>query len=305
MSKQINKTMLRRYFIGYILLFVAGCTTVTNNQRKNSNNSLLKDQEKLRFAVSGIQSLANWPRDYTPFRVALEEVLETKIEFVPIDSLMEATALQLALVDIVLAGPSEYAIIKARTNAVPIVAVTRPTYRAVIVVRKDSEIKSLADLKDKTIELGKIGSTGSYLGQIKMLMDAGLNIQSDVNILNSKEYHFKALKNGEVDAWGRTSHRYEKTMQQEGVSQNDYLLLAESPRLPNDVFIASSKLEPMVVAEIRERMLKNKEKMLQAILSIPPLPSKYEGGTLVPAEDSDYDMIREVYKAIGEENFIK
>lgn len=297
--------MFRRYFLGYLLLFIAGCTAVTNNPRPNSNNSLLQQKEKLRFAVSDLKGIANWQRDYTPFRTALEEVLETKIEFVPIDSLMEATALQLALVDMVLAGPSEYVIIKARTNAVPIVAVTRPSYRAVIVVRKDSNIKSLADLKDKTIELGKVGSTGSYLGQMKMLMDAGLNIKSDVKIINSKEYHFKALKNGEVDAWGRTSHRYEKTMQQEGSSQNDYLLLAESPQLPNDVFIASSKLEPMLVAEIRERMLTNKEKMLQAILSMPPLPSKYEGGTLVPAEDSDYDMIRQVYKAIGEDNFIK
>ncbi len=294
--------MLRRHFLWYFLLFVAGCTAATNQPR----NSLLKDKDKLLFAVSDVQGLEELQRDYGPFRTALQEVLETKIEFFPVDNFLEvATALQLALVDLVLAGPSEYTIVRARTNAMPIVALTRPNYRAAIAVRGDSGLKSLADLKGKTIELGNVGSTGSYIGQIKMLMDAGLKPKYDIKIVTSKEYHLKVLKNDEVDAWGRTLHRYESSMQQEGASDSDYRLLAKGIQLPHDVFIASSKLEPMLVDEIRDRMLENQDRLLQAILSVPRFTSKFKGATLVPANDSDYDMIREVYKAMGEENFIK
>ena len=294
--------MLRRHFLWYFLLFVAGCTAATNPPR----NPLLKDKDKLLFAVSDVQGLEELQRDYGLFRTALEEVLETKIEFFPVDNFVEATtALQLGLVDLVLVGPSEYAIARARTNAVPIVALTRHNYFAAIVVRRDSDIKSLADLKGKTIELGKVGITGSYVGQIKMLMDAGLNPLSDVKIVSSKEYHLKALKNGEVDAWGRTLHRYESSLQQEDVFESDYSLLAKGKPLPNDVFIASSKLEPILVAEVRERMLENQEKLLQAILSVSRFTSKFKDATLAPANDSDYDMIREVYKAMGEGDFIK
>ncbi|NES07226.1 MAG: PhnD/SsuA/transferrin family substrate-binding protein [Okeania sp. SIO2F4] len=165
------KTMLRRYFLWYFILFVAGCTAATNNQRSN-NNSLLKDQDKLLFAVSDVQGLEELQGDYGQFRTAWEEVLETKIEFFPVDNFLEvATALQLALVDLVLAGPSEYTLVRARTNSMPIVALTGPNYRAAIAVRGDSGLKSLADLKGKTIELGNVGSTGSYsdvlLHQIK------------------------------------------------------------------------------------------------------------------------------------------
>ncbi len=294
--------MLRRHFLWYFLLFVAGCTAATNPPR----NPLLKEKDKLLFAVSDVQGLEELQRDYGPFRTALEEVLETKIEFFPVDNFLEvATALQLALVDLVLAGPSEYTIVRARTNAMPIVALTRPNYRAAIAVRGDSGLKSLADLKGKTIELGNVGSTGSYIGQIKMLMDAGLKPKYDIKIVTSKEYHLKALKNDEVDAWGRTLHRYESSMQQEGASESDYRLLAKGIQLPHDVFIASSKLEPMLVDEIRDRMLENQDRLLQAILSVPRFTSKFKGATLAPANDSDYDMIREVYKAMGEENFIK
>ncbi|GGA01238.1 hypothetical protein [Okeania sp. KiyG1] len=59
------------------------------------------------------------------------------------------------------------------------------------------------------------------------------------------------------------------------------------------------------MAEIRERMLENKAQLLQAIFSVPRFASKFKGATFVPANDSDYNIIREVYKAMGEENFIK
>ncbi|MGD1702227.1 phosphate/phosphite/phosphonate ABC transporter substrate-binding protein [Dapis sp. BLCC M229] len=301
--------MLRRYFFWYLLLFVASCTATTNNERSN-NNSLLKEKDKLLFAVSDVPGLEELQRDYEPFRSALEDVLETKIEFFPVDNIVEATtALQLGLVDLVHVGPSEYAIVRARTNAIPIVALTRPNYLSIIAVRRDSGIESLADLKGKIIELGEVGMTANYIGPIKMVIDAGLNPQSDIKIVYSKDYQLKALKNGDLDAWGRGLHRYEVALQQEGVSESDYLILAKGPQLPHDVFIASSKLEPILVDEIRQRMLKNQDRLLQAILSVPMsaslLNSKFKGATLAPANDSDYDMIREVYKAMGEENFIK
>ncbi|NER32879.1 MAG: PhnD/SsuA/transferrin family substrate-binding protein [Oscillatoria sp. SIO1A7] len=290
--------MFRRRFLGYFLLFAGGCTAAKNNIDSN-NNSLLKEKQKLRLAVSDVQGMADLEQNYGLFRTALEEVLETKIEFFSVDNAVEvAAALQLGLVDIVLIGPSEYVIVTARTNAVPIVALTRHNYFSIIAVRADSDIKSLADLKGKTIELGEIGITGNYIGQMKMLMDAELNPQSDLKIINSIDYKLKALKNGEVDAWGRVVHRYKKALKDEGESEEDYPILARSIDLPNDVFVASSQLESALVVEIRDRMLKNKDKLVQSIVSVPTFSAKFKDSTLAPANDSDYDMIREVYKAM-------
>ena len=296
--------MFRRRFLGYFLLFAGGCTAATNNIDSSHNNSLLKEKQKLRFAVSDVQGMAELEQDYGLFRTALEEVLETKIEFFSVDNVVEvAAALKLGLVDLVLVGPSEYVIVTARTNAVPIVALTRHNYFSIIAVRADSDIQSLADLKGRTIELGEIGITGNHIGQMKMLMDAELNPQSDLKIINSIDYKLKALKNGEVDAWGRVIHKYKKALKDEGESEEDYPILARSIDLPNDVFVASSQLESALVVEIRDRMLKNKDKLVQSIISVPAFAAKFKDSTLAPANDSDYDMIRDVYKAMGQDKF--
>ena len=141
--------MKRRNFLWYSLLFVAGCTAGTNSPTGGGSSA-----EALRLAVTDVQGQEDLERDYGPFRLALEEALERPVEFFPVDSYTEAVpALQLGLVDLVLTGPSEYVLIRTRTNAVPLTAITRPNYHAAIAVSSKSDIKSLAELKGKTIAL--------------------------------------------------------------------------------------------------------------------------------------------------------
>ena len=42
--------------------------------------------KKLRFAVRDVKRIEELQQDYEPLRKALEEVLETKIEFFPVDN---------------------------------------------------------------------------------------------------------------------------------------------------------------------------------------------------------------------------
>ena len=126
--------MLRRHFLWYFLLFIAGCKTITNHK-----NSWPQNQKKLLFAVSDVQGLEQLQEEYGQFITTLAKVLETKIEFFPVNNLVEATtALQLDEVDLIHAGPSEYVIITTRTNARPIVALTRPNYHACLLYTSPS-----------------------------------------------------------------------------------------------------------------------------------------------------------------------
>ena len=84
-------------------------------------------------------------------------------------------ALAAKQLDFVLTGPAEYVVFRARTNAQPVVALTRPDYFSQIVVLADGPIKALGDLKGKKISFGEIGSTSQHLGPAQILMDAGLS----------------------------------------------------------------------------------------------------------------------------------
>lgn len=300
--------MKRRNFLYNSLLFITGCAAAKSKPNDNLGNSNGSQPEKLRFSVTDRKGLEPLQRDYEPFRKALEQVLAKKIEFFPTENyLSAASALELDMVDLVLAGPSEYTVIRARTNASPIIAIQRPNLRSVIAVRANTRIKSVAQLKGKKIALGEVGGTSSYIGPIKFLLDAKLNPQSDVQILmlgTGGSKGLEELKNGKVDAWGGTSHRYEKFLQTEGVSESVYPLIIKGPLLPGDVFVVNSRLAPALVEEMRSSILKHQDKLLPALLATEN-NQKYKESQLTPANDADYNIIREVYKAIGQGDFIQ
>lgn len=293
----------RRSFIGLTLLFLASCSATT--QIANFAPAGGDGADALQFAVTDVQGLDKLERDYEAFRVALEVALEREIEFYPVNSYTEAaSALQQGKIDIALTGPSEYVLIRARTNAIPVVAITRPNYHSAIAVPAASPVKTVADLKGKTIAMLKVGSTSGHLGPTEMLMEAGLDPKTDYQVkMLGREGSLKALKSGEVEAWGGPLIDYERFLREEGLSEADFTLLKKGPPLPNDVFVVNSNTDPQLIALLRDRAIARQQDLMAALSSV-SANEKFQESTLVAVEDGDYDMIREVYRAIGEGGFV-
>lgn len=294
--------MKRRHFVGLSVLFVASCSTTVNQSNRSSSSFTVSEPETLEFAVTDVQGAEDLQQNYQTFRTVLGEVLEKKIELFPVDNyIAAAVALQSGQLKLALTGPSEYVIMRARTNAVPIIAITRPDYHSIILVRVNSEIKSPAQLKGKTIAMWEIGATGGHLSPIKILLDAGLNPQSDFKISMLGRKGLQALKKDQVDALAIGVNRYKDLLKTDGLSTNDFRIIATGQPLPSDLFVASSNLPNNLVEKIRDRLVENQDKLIEAIL-VGKANDKYQGAKLVPANDSDYNIIREVYKAIGQGN---
>lgn len=297
------KTMKRRHFLWTSLLF-AGCTTVTSTSTKQSSRlKTISQPEKLRFAVSDVKGLEDLQKDYGALRDLLAEILEKKVDFFPVESyIAAAAALQLNQVDLVFTGPSEYVVMRTRTNAVPIVAIERQKYYCVIATHSGSGVQSVANLKGKTIAMWEVGSTSGHLGPTKLLIDAGLDPKADLKIELLGKQGLPALQQGAVTAWGGSVRRYDEFLKSKGLSENDFPIIAQGPTLPSDPFVASSQLDPAFVAQIQQRLLQNQDRVLQAIA--PADGNKFEGAKMVQVNDADYNMIRDVYNAIGQGNFV-
>lgn len=295
--------MKRRNFVTGSLLFVGGCSAATQTRSTQSRVTMPK---KLRFAVTDAKGLEELQRDYEPFRAALEEVLETNIEFFPVENLIAAAPAMLAgEMDFAWAGPSEYVVLRARAQAVPVVTLQRQNYRTVIAVYAGSGIQSLADLKGKTLDVWQLGAAASHLGAVKMLIDAGVNPLEVKIIEPDDDGRLARLKTGKVDAASRALSRYLAALKEEGLSAKDYPVLAQGPLLPGDVFAVSSQISPQVIEVIRSRMLERREKLMQAILAGEELAKRFGGGILSATNDMDYNMIREVYRVIGQSEVIQ
>ena len=298
--------MKRRQFLGYSLLFLEGCAF----SQVSASFNLVEENltERLRFAVTDVQGLEKLEKNYEKFRNALEAVLQTPIEFFPVESYTAAVvALQFNQVDLVLTGPSEYVLIHSRTNAIPLIGIARPQYYSVIATTADSPIKSLQDLKGKTIAMRNIGSTGGHLGPTQLLMEAGLrpNVDYQAKMLGVEKREI-ALKNGTADAWAGSISDYENYLLIPGFSQQDFPILKQGYPLPNDLLVVSSLLRPQQIEAYKARILnhKNQDYLLTSLVTGKET-QKYQGSKFVPVRDADYDSIRQIYQAIGSEKLIQ
>ncbi|AFY31484.1 PhnD/SsuA/transferrin family substrate-binding protein [Calothrix sp. PCC 7507] len=293
--------MKRRKFLWSFLLFAAGCSAATNT---HSSTSQVKIPEKLRFSITDAKGIKELQGNYEPFRAALEKVLETKIEFFPVeDILATAPAMLSGQVDLTWAGPSEYVILRARAQAKPVVRLERLNYNTVIVVSAKSKIKSLKDLKGKTLDVWRMGGAASHLGAVELLVDAGIQ-PSEIKIIALNTSSLQKLKTGAVDAQSMSLAEYRNRLKVDKLSESEFLLLAQGPPLPGDVFAVSSQLESQITEAIGSRMIKQQDLLLQAILSVEAL-AKFQGATMTAAIDADFDMIRRAYQAIGQEKVIQ
>lgn len=296
--------MKRRYFLGYSLLFLGGCTGAKSLGSRSPSPLVMPN--RLRFTVTDAKGLAGLREEYEPFRVALEEMLQTSVEFFAVDDyFMAASALQSGQLDLAWAGPSEYVAIRARTNAIPLVSLVRSSYRSLIVVRGDSGIRSLRDLKGKTIDMWKLGSTAGQLGAVTLLAEVGLNPRTDITTILTKDNSLEPLKTGLADAWARPWNRYISALKQEKVTAADYPILAEGKRLPGDVFVLSSRLGSKLALAIQERLINQSTRCLQAINESPSLAERFSDAQLTLARDEDYEVLRQAYRLLGQDDFLQ
>ncbi|TVP65241.1 MAG: phosphate/phosphite/phosphonate ABC transporter substrate-binding protein [Nodularia sp. (in: Bacteria)] len=296
--------MKRRKLVCNFILFIGGCSTRVSPIETSSYNASNSTSNNFKFAVADVTGLEDLQRDYGDFRTTLEEVLGIPIEFFPVKNrTAAAAALQSGQVDIVLAGPSEYVVLNSRAKAIPIVAIQRHNYYPIILVRADSKIKSLAQLKGKTIAMRRIGSTSGHLAPTKMLMNAGLDPNTDVQIVMLGNQGMQALKKGEVDAWTIASDRYKILLKSEGLSEKEFSVIAKGTLLPSDLFVMNNQLAFSLIEDVRSRMLEHHDKLLESLL-VTEVNQPYRGSKFMPANDADYNIIREVYKKIGQGNFL-
>ncbi|MBX2865959.1 MAG: phosphate/phosphite/phosphonate ABC transporter substrate-binding protein [Leptolyngbyaceae cyanobacterium MAG.088] len=285
----------RRIFLSYSLLFLGGCATAQTTTAVSTSQG--NRPSRLRFAVTDISDADELEQDFGPFRQTLEAVLELPVEFFPVANFVDAAPALLANeLDFAMAGPSEYLLLKARANAVPIAGVTRSDYYSVFVTLADSDIATLADLKGKKIAMWSEGATAGHIVPTKMLLDAGLQADAYEAPMLGKD-SVEALFNGQVDAWVTSHTRYKKTLTELG-RKDDVKIIAKSEHLPPDIFVASPSLGESFLEELKSKLTTRKDTLIPALYES-GANQKFKGSDMILVDDSNYQTLRDTYYAIG------
>lgn len=211
-------------------------------------------------------------------------------------------------IDIASYGPFSYVI--AKDGGVPIEAVaapvheegTDPAYTSLCYVRPDSGISSLADLAGKKVAFVDQASTSGYLVPLKGLMDAGLSIDEDLEVVlaGGHDASLLALAGGEVDA-AFAHDTMLKTLTGSGQVEPDALVEAwESEPIPEDpIAVSTETLDEATLSAITEALQQQATKpaLVEAGICSSEedcaLPEEIEFG-YVEVADADYDSIRDL-----------
>ncbi|HEU0222199.1 MAG TPA: phosphate/phosphite/phosphonate ABC transporter substrate-binding protein [Paracoccaceae bacterium] len=174
-----------------------------------------------------------------------------------------------------------------------------PTYTGRVFVRKDSGIRSLADLRGRSIAFADPISESGYLYPLQTFVEAGLMAPGDdpksffgeVFFAGGYQQAMQAMATGLVDAAGASQYA-ELLLAPE--DQAVITWIAESEPIPSHVVIARKGLDPEIKARFAASMLKLNEPANRGLLAHVYSPDGY-----VRAEASMFDGVRRLAAAHG------
>jgi phosphonate transport system substrate-binding protein len=208
-------------------------------------------------------------------------------------------------VDIGWVGPLDYVIAHQINGAEAVTKSVRgglPSYKAFIIVNVKSNINSIADLKGKKFAFGDPLSTSSNLWPRYIMKKNGLNPDSDVtgvNISNQTQISVNVCQ-GTVDA-GAIYDDARKNAGAEtscpGIMTKTKVLATTDPPIPGDPQMIRHNLNPAQKKKLKDAMIAmGTDPTIQ-----PALKALYTIDSLVPAQDSDYDPIRDIVRQVKPE----
>ena len=282
-----------------VLAFAAGCGDDGEKAASASQSPAAQVPDKLRFAVTDLQGLEELQREFGAFSKELEKATGSEVEFFPVaDRTAAAAALAGRQVDLVFTGPAEYVVLRERTDVEPVVSIRRADYHSCVYVEKDSPVHSLTDLRGKKVGMSDIGSTSGHLGPSQLFVDAGVDPQEELEVVTVGDAVHEALERGDIDAVGVGCHDRDEYI---AGKESDFRTVKEGPELPPDVVVAAPELSDGAVQQLRKAFEDNWPTLLSAMLEGKD-NAKYQNAELVAGSDSEYDVVRSMYKAIGVEN---
>jgi phosphonate transport system substrate-binding protein len=174
-----------------------------------------------------------------------------------------------------------------------------PIYHGRIFVHKDSGIKTLEDLRGRSIAFADPISESGYLYPLESFVEAGLlergqdpqEFFSAVYFAGGYQQAIQAVANGYADAAG-ASQFADLLLTPEQLEE--VVWIAESDDIPSHAVIARADLEPERVGAFKQAMLKLNEPEYQHLLQHVYSPDGY-----VEVTHDDYTSVEEIARLYG------
>src|SRR5499426_2178820 len=176
----------------------------------------------------------------------------------------------------------------------------KSSFTSRVYVRRESGIKSLEELRGKTIAFIDPASSSGYTYPMVLLIQRGLVKNRDpktffreVVFAGAHDAGMRALLNGHVDALASFDMAREQYLK-DPAERERIIYIAETPEIPEAGIASRAGLDPATFAKVREALLQ-----IRAPAYAELLRRLYEIDGFAPADDRDYDPVRAAVELLG------
>lgn len=299
MSNKLLKKLAAGALCISMVIGLAGCGGAVDSDQAEAGAETM---DKIRIGLAPDEDSAAVLKKYDPFIQYLSESTGMEVEpFVGADYTAVIEALNSGHLDVAWFGPSEYILatevvgsgVEAFASAIQAEG-TLP-YKSSFIVRADSGIESLDDLKGKTLAFTDPASTSGHIFARYSLVQQGYDPEAffqQIIYSGSHDACLLAVKNKQVDVAAISSRKLPGFVEGGLVEEGEVKIIFESTEIPADPITCRQDLPQDV-----------KDKLKAAFLSDDAaLAASLEGTGFAKfgeTNDADYDMVRDAYKVAG------
>lgn len=229
---------------------------------------------------------------------ALQQQLGMPVKpFVATDYNGVIEALRAKKLDVAYLGPFSYVLASSVAEVEAFsVAVTKKTgqsaYRSVILARKDSGLRSVAELKGRNFAFVDPSSASGHLFPKAGLQQTGLDPDAyfgRVVFSGSHDASILAVANKKVDAAAVADRIFNSAVAKGTVKQDDFVVLWSSRPIPESPMVWRKDLDPAL-----------KEKLAKALANLKDVKWGDQGvlNGFQPTSDAAYDVVRDTAKVL-------
>jgi len=285
-------------FFLFVLVSIAGCS---HNQ--GSSTQAPPASTPLLVGVIPFEQPDKIKLAYKPFAEYLGKKAGGRpgIVFVTPDYSGILQALQSGQIDVAYLNPLSYVVAAKQFANTPehLVPLAKPyflgspTYKGIVFVRADSGINSVKDFKGKSFAFGDRTSASGYLYPASMMLEAGINPNTDVKSANiAGPAGVYAVLNHQIDG-GATFEGGIELALKDPADRKQIKVIATTDPIPNGMFVARGDLDPTTMARLKQAFdTMDTDPEGKAALKA------MEYDKVVPADDAFFDSVRKKAKVL-------